>query len=306
MENLLIMIESFAKEEGIWYNEDMEILFTLMYAGLIGFYNVFKKMAVKKSGESTILVMFTTITFLLSLVWVPFGVAISGHFVWIFVLKGFILATSWFLVLKVLKTADLSIVTITNILSAVLSFVLGILIFDERAGVWQIIGSVIIILGVAAINLLNKNSKGRVTALQLCMLLLAALITTTSNVIDRYTTNHLTTYQVQFWFLLFVAVFSWIYFGIECIKNKKFLIGKQDLKNPWIYLVGIFLFMGDFVLFLAYKVPGSQMITISVLSKLKIVVTVLAGILIFKEKNIWKKILLTLLVILGAVMISMS
>ena len=282
----------------------MEILFTVLYATFIGFYNIFKKLALRKSSETTILVLFTSVSFLLSLIWIPTGIAIPFNFVLIFALKGFLLALSWFIILKVLKSADLSIVTVTNVLSAVLSFALGIILFKESAGVLQIIGSAIIVLGVAGINLANRNSKGQTTTLQLCLLLISALITTSSNIIDKYTTSHLTPYQVQFWFLLFVFIFSWVFFGIECIKSKKFLIGKQDLSNFWIYFVGLFLFVGDFLLFQAYNVPNSQMITISILSKLKIVVTILAGIFIFKEKNILKKLLFALLVIAGAIMIS--
>ena len=284
----------------------MEILFTILYATLIGFYNIFKKFAIKKSNESTILVMFTSVAFLLSLMWLPLGIKIPAKFVLIFALKGFLLALSWFIILKVLKTADLSIVTVTNILSAVLSFILGIVIFKETAGVWQIVGSALIILGVALINLTNRNSKGQITMLQLVLLFVSMLITTSSNVIDKYTTSHLTSYQVQFWFLMFVCLFSWIFFAFECIKSKEFLIKKSDLKNFWIYLVGLFLFVGDFMLFRAYAVPNSQMITISILSKMKVVVIVLLGALIFKEKNVFKKLLLSLLVIAGAILISIS
>ena len=58
------------------------------------------------------------------------------------------------------------------------------------------------------------------------------------------------------------------------------------------------------MLFMAYKVPGSQLITISVLIKLQVVVTVLASIAIFKEKNILKKVLLTLLVVAGVILMT--
>ena len=282
----------------------MEILFTLIYATLIGFYNIFKKFSLKKSSESVILVMFTTTAFLLSLVWLPLGMKIPFKFILILACKGFLLSLSWFIILKVLKNADISVVTVTNVISAVLSFALGMILFNETAGVWQIIGSIIIVAGVACINLTNRNSKGQITFVQLALLLCSALITTSSNVIDKYTTTHLTPYQVQFWFLAFVFVFSWIFFCIECLKNKKFLIQKPDLKNFWIYLVGLFLFVGDFMLFQAYNVPNSQMITISILSKMKVVVTILAGVLIFKEKNFFKKLLFASMVVFGAIMIS--
>lgn len=282
----------------------MEIFFTLLYASFIGFYNIFKKQSTKKSSEATILIMFTTIAFILSLIWIPFGIAIPLKFVLIFALKGLLLTTSWFIILKVLKSADISLVTITNVISAVITFILGIIIFKESTTIMQIIGSILVIGGVACINFTSKKSDGKITYLQFALLLLSALITTSSNIIDKYTTTSLTSFQVQFWFLFFVFIFSWIFFGFECIKNKKFLISKIDLKNYWIYLVGLFLFVGDFFLFQAYKVPGSKMITISILSKMKVLITTTAGILIFKEKSIIPKFVFSIIVVIGAVLIS--
>ena len=241
---------------------------------------------------------------MLSLIWIPFGVGVPPRFIWIFALKGFLLATSWYMTLKVVKTADLSIVIVTNILSAVLSFVLGIVILGEHAGIWQIVGSAVIILGVAGINLVGKKNEGRVTPLNFILLTICALITTASHIIDKYTTTYLNPQQTQFNFLFFVMLFSWVYFGVDCIKDRQFNIKRQDLKNYWIYLIGVFLFVADFFLFMAYKVPGSQMITISIISKLKVVVAVLAGVFIFKEKNMWKKLSLSAIVILGAVLVS--
>lgn len=282
----------------------MEILFTILYALFIGFYNVFKKQSIKKNNEYTVLVLFTTVAFLCSLIWIPFGIAIPIKFIFIFALKGLLLALSWLLILRVLKEVDLSFVSIMNVISSVMSFILGIVLFDETASVLQIIGSIVIVLCVAGINLLNKDKKGKISLTHISLLILSAGIATVSNVIDKYTTIHLSSFQVQFWFLLFVCFFSWIFYLILRFKDRALTLTKDDLKNYWIYLIGIFLFVGDFWLFQAYKVPGSQMITISILSKLKIVVSILAGIIIFKEKNIIKKLILTILVVIGAILIS--
>ena len=282
----------------------MEILYTLLYALFIGFYNVFKKQSIKKSNESVVLVLFTTTAFLCSLIWIPFGLAVSFEFILIFALKGFLLALSWLIILRVLKDVDLSLVSIMNVVSSVITFVLGLIVFKETTNILQIIGSILIVLSVAGINMINNDKKGKTTLLHIALLILSAMITTSSNVIDKYTTEHLSSFQVQFWFLLFVCIFSWIFFAVLRIKDKSLTIRKDDLKNFWVYLIGIFLFVGDFWLFQAYKVPNSQMITISILSKLKIVITVLAGIVIFKEKNVLKKLLFTFLVVIGAILIS--
>ena len=79
---------------------------------------------------------------------------------------------------------------------------------------------------------------------------------------------------------------------------------QTDSQTSALYGLSIFLFIGDCMLFLAYKVPGSQLITISIVTKLQVVVTVLASLVVFKEKNVIKKLLLTLLVIAGVVLMT--
>lgn len=284
----------------------MEILYSMIYAVLLGSYNIFKKISLKKSRDINILVIYTTISFLLCLTLIPFGVMVPFKHLLVLAAKGFLLATNWYLVLKVLKKVDISVTSITSIISAVMSFVLGLIIFNETASVLQIIGSLIIVVGVYAINLVNKTSGGKLTKITFLLLLVCACISTTSTVIDKFSTSHLTRFQVQFWYMMFVAIGSWFYFIIECIREKQFLIKKADFKNYWIYFLGIFLFFAEMMLFLAYKVPNSKMITISILTKMQAIFTVFFGAIIFKEKNITKKIILSIFVILGAILISVG
>lgn len=284
---------------------DLYIIFALLYAVIIGVYNVFRKKAVEKSSESTILFLFNGVAFLCSLIWLPFGVAIPSEFVWIFVLKGFLLTLNWYIVLKVLRDADVSLVSLTTIISSVLTLSIGVFGFGESATILQFAGAVIVIIGAFLINLINKNATGKVNIAQIGLLLVSAIISSVSNIIDKYTTTHLESHQVQFWFLLFTFVFSTIFFIIECVKSKKFLLQKTDFKNFWIYLVGIGLFVADMFLFLAYKMPGSQMIIITSITKFKVVVTVILGVFVFKEKNILKKVLISLLMFAGILMLSL-
>jgi uncharacterized membrane protein len=134
----------------------MEILFSLLYAIFIGLYNVNKKVSLKKSNETTILALFTTCSLILALLWIPFGIGVPAKFVGVFAFKGFIISVSWFITLKVLKNVDLSIVTVTQILSTVLIFVSGLVIFKETAGVLQIIGSILIVASAASLNIEDK------------------------------------------------------------------------------------------------------------------------------------------------------
>lgn len=283
----------------------MEILYSALYAFFIGFYNVFRKLSLKKSEESVTLVIFTTVAFVLSMFFIPLGIGIAWNFVLLFLIKGILLATSWFIILKVLKNANLSVVNVTrNVIAAILSFVVGITIFNETVGIWKVVGAVIIIFGVTLINLVDQTSKKSVKVLHFVLLIISSAITVSSSVIDKFAISSLESHQIIFWTYLFISLFSWVFFSIECLRKKEFLIKKQDLKNTFIYFIGLFLFTGDCMLFLAYKVPGSQLITISIVTKLQVVVTVLASVVVFKEKNILKKLLLTLLVIVGVVLMT--
>ena len=281
------------------------ILFAILYALFTGAHKVFKKKSDQKSNEIAILTIFTFICFMLSLIWIPFNVSIDSKYIWLFVLKGFIIALSWFCTLKVMKTADVSLVALTTVLSAVITFLIGVFAFHESATWLQIVGAVVIVGGAVLINLMNKTDSKKANVTQILLLLLIAINSSASTVIDKVTTSVLEFHQVQFWFLLFVFLFSFLFFSIECLRNKKFLIEKNDFKNFWIYLVAFTLFIGDIFLFLSYKCADSQMIIISIVSQLKTVVAVLLGIVLFKEKNYMKKILISLLIFGGILMVSL-
>jgi len=163
----------------------MDILFVVLYAIFIGFYNVCKKLSVVKSHQAATMVLFTSTAFILSLLWIPFGVLIPWRFVWLFVLKGFLLALSWFMILNILKTVDLTIVTVTDVLSAVLSFLLGIVLFQEIVSWLQIVGAILVVFSVAAINLCNRRKKGSANMLQIFCLIISALISSSSSVIAK-------------------------------------------------------------------------------------------------------------------------
>lgn len=281
------------------------IVFALLYSVFNSFFDALKKKAVHKSSELSTLVIFTGVSFLCSLVWIPFGIGISGDKIWLFVLKGLLLTINWFVLLRVLKDADVSLVALTTVVSAVITFAVGIIGFGETATVIQYIGAGLTILGAVLINLTGKKENGKVNVKTIILLMISAIIGAVSAVIDKYTTQTLSAYQVQFWFLLFVFVFSCIFFAVECVKEKKFLIQKSDFKNYWIYIVGIALFLGDFFLFLSYTMTGSKMIIITTISKFKVVISVLIGILLYKEKNVVKKLLISLLVFAGILLVSL-
>ena len=283
----------------------MYAVYAIIYALIISIFNIFKKFSVRKTNESAVLAMYVTVSFLCSLIWIPKLGDISTELILIFVLKGIICPINWFLVLKVLKTANISCVSLTTVISTVFVFLIGITVFGESASILQYLGSTVILASAIIINFINKKNDEPLKLRHIIYLLVSAIISTCCSVIDKYTTTYLSNFEVQFWFLLFACVFTWLLFSFESIRKKECLIKPQDFKNFWIYLAGLALFLGDMFLFFAYLEPSSQMIMINILTKLKTIFAVVFGVVIFKEKNKWLKILIALCALGGVLMVSL-
>jgi len=73
-------------------------------------------------------------------------------------------------------------------------------------------------------------------------------------------------------------------------------------KNYWILLSSIFLVLGDKLLFIANNIPDSKVTIMTVVKQVSTIEIIILGKLMFKEKNITKKILCSLLVILGIIL----
>ena len=191
------------------------------------------------------------------------------------------------------------------VISTILTFLGSVFIFKELASVIQYIGCIIIIVCSIIMTLLNKNDAGKLNFKRILFLIISAVISTVCAFIDKYTNTYMNAINSQFWFLMSLCFFSWVFILFTSLKVKTFIVDKKDLKNLSIYLSALFLFLGDIALFTAYSLPNTQLIIISSISKMKTVFTILFGVFIFKEKHKIPKILITLIAILGVVLISL-
>lgn len=99
-----------------------------------------------------------------------------------------------------------------------------------------------------------------------------------ASIIDKEIMTYVTPSQLQFWFLLFSTI---IY---------------------WILLASIFLVFGDKLLFIANNIPESKVTIMTVIKQISTIEIIILGKLLFKEKNILKKLLCSILVILGIIL----
>ena len=91
---------------------------------------------------------------------------------------------------------------------------------------------------------------------------------------------------------------SAMYFVYMLLKGKKIDV-KGSLKNPNIYFMSLLLVFGDKLLFEANANPNSSVVVMTLFKQSSVLVTIISGKLIYKEKNILRKIICAAIIIIG-------
>lgn len=285
----------------------MWIFYSALYGFFNGFYAVFRKKSAEKTNVLFVLALMSTVGFLLSSWYVVFGVSISAESFLFLLLKSAIVCTAWVLELYALKDYFISVLQPLSAVRVVLAFLLAIIVFSEQVFWWQFIGVIVIFIGILLLRTNTKNEQTNISnSIQkrcIILYLIACICQECSSLIDKFTLQTISSYQMQFWFMLFVAIFLWICFFVVSIKHKKLQASKSDLKNIFIYLAAIMLFVGDQFLFRALNDPASKLSVASMLKQISIIVSVVVGGLVFKEPNLKKKLIFLAMILVGIIIV---
>jgi len=271
------------------------IVFILIYSLLKGSREGMKKAALKKSSSGEILFFYTLIGFILTL---PFcKSALELEFIYIFYsfLKAVVVCTAWIFALKALKNMSVSLYGIMDLSRMIFSTLLGVIILKESLTVPKIIGIVLVLTGLILANLKKSTASKGVTVSLIIFALLSCFFNAVSGTMDKILMQKMNSSQLQFWFMLFMTL---IYGVILIIRKEK--ISLKNLKsNYWIPIMSISLIVGDKLLFEANANPASEVTLMTVIKQSSVIVTVLTGWLVFKEKHILYKLMCASIVLTG-------
>ncbi len=131
----------------------------------------------------------------------------------------------------------------------------------------------------------------------------SCLFSSISTILDKFIIDKVSSNQMQFWYMFFLAILLWIYFLIVCLKEKKILIKKSDWKNYLIYIISIILIVADRLLFIALEEPNISMSGISILKQLSFIVSIILGGILYKEPGLKYKFIVIILILIGTVVV---
>lgn len=296
----------------------MWIFLALLSASLLGFYDVFKKRALR--GNAVIPVLFLN-TLFCSLFFLPLIVASAMGWVdvdapfflppasWDWhkfaILKAVIVLSCWLCGYYAIKHLPLTIVGPINALRPVMTLVGALLIYGERLNLWQWVGVLLALLGLYLLSRSGKKEGIQFTHNRwIWLLLLAAMFGSASGLYDKFLMMPIAQgglgmdkLFVQGWFNLYQAIM------MLCMLL--FLWWPKRRENTafrwhWsIPLISLFLTLADLAYYYALSSPEAMISVVSMVRRGSVLVSFAFGAWLFHEKNLRSKALDLFLVLLS-------
>ena len=296
------------------------LLLAFLSAALLGFYDAFKKEALR--GNAVIPVLFLN-TLFSSIIFLPF-IILSGQTEVLdntifhvasggwemhkyIVLKSLIVLSSWVLGYFGMKHLPLTIVGPINATRPVMVLVGALLVFGEHLNGWQWTG---VLLAVMSFMMLSRSGKKEGIDFRhnhwIWMIVGAAVLGAISGLYDKYLMAPegsggvgLDRMMVQSWYNIYQCGMMLIMLAVLWWPKHK-----QTTPFHWhwsIIGVSIFLSTADFVYFYSLSLPEAMISIVSMVRRGSVIVSFLFGAAFFHEKNLRAKAVDLALVLLGMV-----
>ena len=274
------------------------IVLTCISALFLALYDFFKKVSVRSKKDIYEILFFYTFTaFACSLIFTKNAINTDLKYIGFTFIKASVISLSWFLTMKAVSKLDLGIVTPFSMLGTIFTTIFAWIFFDQRIGLIQIGGSLIILLGLILVSRLNsKKEEVKNDYRYLLLLVVAAFLSSISAMIDKSVLgNGVDKGALLFWFFFFLTS---IYFMVCLFRNKK--ININNLKsNLFVVAVGLSIFLADFFYYQAVAIDDVSLSMISIIRKLSSFIAVVLAGMFLKEDNLFKKIMILLLMFVG-------
>lgn len=298
----------------------MWLLLAFLSASLLGFYDVFKKMALR--GNAVIPVLFLN-TLFCTLIFLPFiiGSAVgwlddsSMFYVetcgWnihkFIILKSIIVLSSWVFGYFTMKHLPITIVGPINATRPVMVLIGAMLVFGEQLNAWQWAG---VLLAIISFFMLSRSGKKEGIDFKhdkwIYFLVLAAICGAISGLYDKFLMAPIANgglgmsrMVVQSWYNIYQCAMMFTAMMLLWWPKRA---NTTPLHWHWsIVFISVFLSATDFVYLYALSMPAAMISIVSMVRRGSVIVSFLFGAAMFHEKNLKGKVVDLLLVLLGMI-----
>ena len=219
---------------------------------------------------------------------------------WLIAVKSLVIFIAWICGFNAIKRLPVGLYGVMDMARVLISTAIGVVILGEAVTVNKTVGMLLVIIGLVLVNLRQGKGGGeRTKGVYIALVAVSCIGNAVSGALDKVlmSNNHMTSGQLQFWYMLFLTV---LYFGYILATRTK-IDWKNSFKNYWIIILSVLFVIGDRALFIANSDPSSTVVTMTLIKQCSVLVTIIGGRLMFKEKRTLYKIACAAVVIAGIV-----
>lgn len=222
-------------------------------------------------------------------------------------IKSMIMTTSWVLAYQALKHLPITIVTPIRSAGPFFTFIGAILIYQEKPNLLQWIGFFLIIFSVVLYSKIGKKEGINFKRNKWIFAIIGAtFLGASSGLYDKFLIQSLSLnpQTLQFWFCWYTVLILLVILSLTWFNNKE-----KRKKFTWrwtIIAVGVLLQTADYFYFKALQDPEALIMLLSAIKRSQILIAVVIGGLVFKEKNKRKKLVPLFGIMIGVFLILYS
>ncbi len=274
----------------------MWLYLALASALLLGLYDIAKKKSAQNNGVLQILLVATALSTLFLSPWLfKYPMDIHSHLA--LLVKAAIVTSSWISGMVALKYLPITTVSTLKATRPFLVVLFSILIFGERLNLCQWAG---VLAAFAALMLLSRSSRMEGVTFKSNKGLLAMTISIVTGVISALYDKHIIAgfepLSVQSWANLYITILL----ALCVIVYGRISGSRQKFRWDWtLLLIAVLITGADALYFFAIKQDGALLSVVSILRRCSVLVTFAVGAIFFKEKNMKRKSLNILVLMIG-------
>lgn len=273
------------------------IILVAVYGILKGMRDVFKKKAMEKSPVMEVLFFYTVLSFVFVLPQCGDALDAQPMELALTFIKSAAIFIAWICSFKAINEVPISFYGVMDMAQVVFSTMLGIIVLHESMTPQRIVGFALVLIGLYLVNLKRSGDARRIKPIYIVMILVSCLFNAVSGTFDKILMQSMTSSQLQFWYMLFLTLMYAVYMAVTRTK----LNFKAMYQNLWIPLLAVLFVLGDKALFIANATQNSHVVVMTLIKQCSVLVTIIGGRIMFKEKNIMYRILCSLVIILGII-----
>lgn len=294
------------------YSNVMWILLVFVYGIIKGLREICKKKSLEKNSVTEVLLVYTFLSLLICTPQIPNAVGLTvNQYLWI-ALKSFVIFIAWIAGFKAIKKLPISLCGVLDLSRVLFASLLGVVVLGEKITFFKGIGLLFVSAGLLFLKfnpfvkrekmssselnsiVVTDEQKKSSNTFFICLAFLSCILNAVSGLLDKILMKEMNSSQLQFWYTFFLVVYYSVYAIVRRIK-----INRSVWKNIWVWFLAVGIIVMDKALFIANGYPESQVTIMTMIKQSSVIIAILSGKFIFREKNILHKIICAAIIIIG-------